>query len=81
MAKMRSFNTKSMKINGLKSEVDHDHSQTKEDEWGQPNLHYVRGLLCGKCNTLLGKLRDNRQTLQRLADYLKRHGDSLETFK
>lgn len=65
---------------GLKSEVDHDHSQ-KLEEFEQPNLNYVRGLLCAKCNNLLGKLRDNKETLQRLADYLRAHGLTLESVK
>lgn len=55
----------------LKPEVDHCHSLEISDK------RYVRGILCHKCNELLGKLRDNKETLQRLARYLKRHGESL----
>ena len=40
--------------------VDHDHL-TKQ----------VRGLLCANCNTALGKLNDNIDTILRAADYLR----------
>lgn len=39
--------------------VDHDHSTGK-----------LRGLLCHRCNTALGLLDDDPETLRRLADYL-----------
>lgn len=45
-------------------EVDHDHKTGK-----------VRGLLCRRCNDFLGKIKDNRETLARLVEYLKRNGD------
>lgn len=41
--------------------VDHDH------DTGQ-----VRGLLCHHCNTALGLVKDNADTLRRMADYLER---------
>ncbi|WP_418353485.1 endonuclease VII domain-containing protein [Streptomyces alboflavus] len=41
--------------------VDHDHVTSQ-----------VRGLLCVRCNTALGLVRDNVETLARLADYLTR---------
>lgn len=63
---------------GLKVEVDHCHKQELEDEFGQVNLFRVRGFLCRRCNEFLGKIRDNQDTLRRLAEYLKRHGESLE---
>lgn len=56
---------------GLKPEVDHDHKLDIDDP------SYARGLLCRRCNDLLGKIQDNRETLQRLATYLKNHGDTL----
>jgi hypothetical protein len=39
--------------------VDHDHSTGE-----------VRGLLCNHCNRALGLVRDNRQTLQNMLQYL-----------
>lgn len=51
---------------GLKPEVDHDHKTGK-----------VRGLLCRRCNDFLGKVKDNRDILRRLEEYLKRNGEIL----
>ena len=42
--------------------VDHSH----EDSVG------IRGLLCAKCNSVLGMAQDNKETLLRLAAYLER---------
>ena len=41
--------------------VDHDHVTGK-----------VRGLLCGKCNTYLGHIKDSIEATERLVTYLKR---------
>lgn len=41
--------------------VDHDHATGK-----------VRGLLCGKCNTYLGHIKDSIEATERLVTYLKR---------
>lgn len=41
--------------------VDHDHQSGK-----------VRGLLCGKCNSILGLAKDNINILQSAIDYLKK---------
>ena len=39
--------------------IDHDHSSGD-----------VRGLLCANCNSALGYINDNRQTLENMIDYL-----------
>ena len=41
--------------------IDHDH------ETGR-----IRGLLCFKCNTALGRVADTESALKRLSDYLRR---------
>ena len=34
----------------------------------------VRGILCGRCNIVLGKVKDSPELLHKLVDYLKQHG-------
>jgi len=43
--------------------VDHDHNTGK-----------VRGLLCMKCNTVLGKVKESIFILERMIEYLKKYG-------
>ena|ERR1035437_1771913 len=45
--------------------VDHSHSLKKGDEG------FIRGLLCTRCNTVLGLLRDNPQFLDNMEEYLR----------
>lgn len=49
---------------GKRPEIDHDHGTGK-----------VRGLLCRKCNDFLGKIKDNKEQLKRLEQYLQKNGD------
>ena len=42
--------------------VDHDHITSK-----------VRGLLCWRCNTGIGKLKDSPRLLVKAANYIKKH--------
>lgn len=54
--------------------IDHDHKCCP----GQTACGgCVRGLLCTRCNTSLGRLLDNADTLRRLADYLDHHAKIL----
>jgi hypothetical protein len=46
--------------NGKKLSVDHDHVTGK-----------VRGLLCYKCNTMLGLCNDNKDIIKRMLEYLE----------
>lgn len=43
--------------------VDHDHNTGK-----------IRALLCHSCNTALGLLRDDAQTVEKLLEYIKHYG-------
>jgi hypothetical protein len=53
--------------------VDHDHAQARldghEPDKGCPTC--VRGLLCKRCNRILGDFRDDPERFQRAADYLR----------
>jgi hypothetical protein len=59
-------NTESLKdvwSNGIRSlAVDHCHETNK-----------VRGLLCGNCNTALGKFKDNIKLMKKAIKYLEKH--------
>lgn len=52
--------------------VDHDHACCPG---GRACGNCVRGLLCDDCNTSLGKLQDDPETLLRLARYVQRGPD------
>ena len=61
---------------GVKAQVDHRHKKGETGIVGMDcKTEDVRGLLCGPCNRLLGTLQDNKAQLERLAAYLKQHGD------
>lgn len=53
--------------------VDHDHDQARldghDEDKGCPRC--VRGLLCKRCNRILGELRDDPETFERAAQYLR----------
>jgi len=67
---------------GLKPEVDHRHPVEKQPATSrQCEASAVRGLLCRRCNQLLGELQDNQLVFQNLAAYLKRHGDEVPMMK
>jgi hypothetical protein len=38
-----------------------------------PQTNKIRQLLCARCNTALGSLRDNIETLQKAINYLHKH--------
>lgn len=58
----------------------------KDFNWGdkqtKPHIDHchksgvIRGILCNKCNTTLGWLSDQPDTLKRMAEYLECHGYS-----
>ena len=50
--------------NGARFAIDHDHKTGK-----------VRGLLCGLCNTAIGKFKDDVALLQSAIEYLRDHAD------
>lgn len=52
---------------GRRLEVDHDHVTGK-----------VRGLLCGRCNKVLGSCRENPKLLTAMIEYLHKHGGKNE---
>lgn len=56
--------------------VDHDHHCKRHSE-ERSCEHCQRGILCRRCNNLLGIVRDNPKILRQLADYLEAHGFAL----
>lgn len=52
--------------------VDHDHELVEEYEPGEFRLR-IRGLLCGRCNAMLGYARDSVTNLSRAISYISDH--------
>jgi hypothetical protein len=52
--------------------VDHDHSCEQGHDPREGCVLCVRGLLCGVCNTFVGRMRDNPETFDRGGQYLRR---------
>lgn len=52
--------------------VDHDHARAREHDHDEDKGCglCVRGLLCKRCNRILGDFRDDPETFQRAAEYL-----------
>ena len=61
MMKIENCQTCGIHITGKKC-IDHCHTTNR-----------VRGILCHNCNTALGLLKDNKQTLQNMIDYVNKH--------
>ena len=59
-------------VAGKDLHIDHDHGCCPQG--GRSCERCRRGLLCAECNMALGLLRDNPETLQRLADYVRKGG-------
>lgn len=48
--------------------------KTREDRPNADHCHATkmpRGILCSRCNTILGQLKDDQETVKRMLDYLK----------
>lgn len=55
--------------------VDHDHALTAErGTSARGRRNEVRGIICAECNTMLGMARDDADTLERAAAYLRAWG-------
>jgi hypothetical protein len=57
-------------INAKTAHVDHCHSKG-----------HVRGLLCKRCNFLLGQAKENIETLIKASEYLRHHGTDQYKYK
>lgn len=66
--------TKNGKL-GLKPQVDHWHDRSRpEPEFGAVcEAAEVRGLLCGPCNSWIGKMLDDVDRIKNLFEYLHNH--------
>jgi len=63
---------------GYMPQVDHEHRKDADGEELPCEHEDVRGLLCQRCNRLLGTLRDNKDILLGLLKHLQRHGRQRE---
>jgi len=59
---------------GVQAQIDHIHRYDESGNELPCRYEDVRGLLCARCNSLLGKLRDNKDILKGLLFYLQRSG-------
>ena len=50
------------KLNPKMAHTDHDHKTNK-----------IRGILCNRCNTALGMLKEDLKRVYKLAEYIKRY--------
>ncbi len=57
--------------------VDHDHSCCPGNK-GKTCGKCVRGLVCQRCNNVLGNSQDNIRTLERAVDYIRRYAKDAE---
>ena len=60
---------------GYQPQVDHKHRKGPDGKVLQCETADVRGLLCQRCNRLLGVFRDNIDVVAGLLKHLQRHGD------
>lgn len=51
--------------------IDHDHSCCNDDSFSCGKC--IRGVLCSNCNTALGLLKDNKNTLKEAIKYLNQY--------
>jgi len=60
---------------GFKPEIDHKHRFDPKGKELPCTADDVRGLLCSRCNALLGKIRENIDVLGGLLAYLRKNGE------
>ena len=53
--------------------VDHVHVDGYDKMTPEEKKKYVRGLLCSRCNIMLGYAKEDPQILRNAANYLERH--------
>ena|SRR6267154_4256292 len=60
-----------LRSDGSRERLSVDHSHLTEE---------VRGLLCQRCNKILGMLGDSQELVLRVSEYLRRHDGSVISF-